>query len=744
MSDRSESAADAELKEWLDRCGPPRFDPSPVQFDVARWERAAYGSGGRPPRPAPSDGGDPPPWLRAYMEQWALPVLRYSYRLTQSADAAQRTARQVFLRLLRQGGSEAPRPTVLFQQAGRAALPSAAPDAVWHRALSRLSARDRALAALALYSGLVAPEAARQAGVSTDRLAAVLRRLQALLGQSGTAAMPAEEWIRSLEPAPSASEIKFDWEAWTQEADACARRMGFRARPRHWGWAAAAALVLAAGGYALALRTAAAAPSLPFTPTALRGGMNLLVARGTPVAFQPFGAAARGAVAAKSVAPGFQMYSVRTITAAAPSAAYRIGPIRAGLAVSRGGTALVLRAPGGVAPAVYNLAAQGQLLAGTAEPGGYFVYQFAGKAGAVRVVEEAQAAVTLAWAEGTGPHAFVHVDSGAWSPVAGQPLPTGPLGSRVLSGPPGAGAASGVLADGVLWSGSGSRWWLLPAAGPAIPLMRVVPSPSSPSHLMNVAPPYPTSTNEVIVHFPFFNDFSNPNGTQPPTQWWNLAQDRWGATAIPLEPTRFLVPLANGWVAFGLSAFASNATPPALARISAPYFVLNGLGHQLFVATLKANGGGAVTSSGTYNWATRRFARARASAPPLLANAQVLALPVWGPTWAAQQGPQQQSSLSFHGPATVALTAFSGQHHATIVLSAGERLYSMGRWLFETSASGKAAAAWPNRHGQLTWHPLNPGPAVRLSTEPQGEFVYWVANGHTYVWMPPFAWPTHG
>lgn len=160
-----------------------------------------------------------------------------------------------------------------------------------------------------------------------------------------------------------------------------------------------------------------------------------------------------------------------------------------------------------------------------------------------------------------------------------------------------------------------------------------------------------------------------------------------------------------------------------------------GWGNQVFVETIDS--GGAVKSSGTYNWATRTFTPSRVAAPPDNSTPQVVDPPGWGPTWVSVPG---QSSTSLQGPATVKLTAFNGKHQTTFALGAGEHLHVMG-WFLETSTSGRApSAGWPDSTGQLAWHVINPGTAVHSGTDS----LYWVAGGQTYVWMPPFAWPSQG
>jgi hypothetical protein len=738
VSDPKDTAAEAELKEWFAQHGPPRFDPSPVQFDVARWERrgspssrlgARRGANGRGSSTT-EERGDHPEWLHSFMVRWADPVLHYLYGSTGDVDAAQRSTRRVFLSAARAAGGSPPRPSALFRLADHMVPPpsASAPRSRWADALRGLSTQERALAALAVYGGTSVQLAARGTGPSEPSLGAALQHLRTALGEAGPDPDSEEawrQWIGHLESFIPKAPVPFDWDAWARDAASLRKAPGIR--PRQVGWAAAAALILATSGYVLSLRNTAATPQLPFTPVAFKGRMNLVVADGTAVAAHPFGSAKPKALAGTAISPAFESYQVQTITAATPSAAYEIGPINAGIAVDSQGTALVLRMTGGQVPQVYNLAGQGQLVAATSEPGGYLVYQFVGNAGAVRV-EAAGKAVTLAWAEANGPEPFVHVESGVWSPAAGQPLAQGPLGSRVFAAPPGKGSAVGVLSDGVLWE-SVSRWWLVPAAGPAIPLMRITQSSVPPVNLTIIGSPYPTSANEVVMQFPMA---SNGNGS---ALWWNLAEDRWGSTATVELPGLFLVPA--GWIQSLPPTFMSSAAPPALKRLPLSFLALAGQGHEVFGETIER--GGIVKNPGTYNWATRTFTPARVAGP----TAQgVVVLPGWGPTWVEVPGAQEGSmSNSVPGPATVKLVAFNGKHQTTVTLGVGEQLRLMGEWLLEASTSGHAAsAAWPNTAGELVWHVINPGTAVYSGTD----YLYWAADGHTYVWMPPFAWPFQG
>ena len=724
---------DAELKAWFVRCGPPRFDPSPVHFDSERWRSRTDPLTVRTPRPA-DEGTDqtPGPFFAALMGQWADPVLRYLYDQTLDADRAQRATRAVFHGVAR--GSTPPAPAALFERADDALGSSAASGPVeggWASALQQLSPVARRLVVLTIYGRLSFADAARQEEGSVPAVTRAWQDLATALGAPETSVGSEDAWrawLARFQPPSAAHPLAFDWAAWNQDVPARPQRR--RLPARQLGWAAAAALILGVGGYVLSLKTAAM-PPLPFISTTPAGSMNLIVLQGTAVATHPFGRSTSSPLPAASAAPGLAVYRIKTITARTPSAAYQIGRFQAGVAFDASGTALVLGPLPGPAPRVYNLAGRGQLLTALHEPGGYRVYRFAGRAGAVRI-ERAQGSQVLAWADSAGPEPFVHLVSGAWSPDAGQPFGPGPDGSRVLVAPPAGGVAAALLADGVLWHG-GSGWWLLPATGPAIPLMHVVPS-ASPSHLMHLAAPYPASANEVLVHFPFANDFSGASGAAPPGLWWNVGQANWGPTQA-VTPTGSM-PVPGGWTEFGLAVLMSSATPPTYVHLPGGFFVLNALGHRVAVETLQA--GGAVKAAGTYNWATHRFTPAHVAAPPIHATPQVVELPGWGPTWVTST---RTTPGTLQGPSTVTLTAFNGEHRGTITLGAGDTLAVMGRWLLETYAAGQAPrAAWPDQAGHLTWHAVHAGAAVHASSD----FVYWVAGTHTYVWMPPFAWPVPG
>lgn len=676
-------------------------------------------------------GGREPAWLHALMLDWADPLLHFAHDQLGQPSLSQRVTREVFLQLVHAAGDDAPHAGDLFElaQVRIARLPTPRPVAEqpWQAAVMRLPPEDRRWCWLAAYGRWSFDVLAASASQPPDTVSLALERVWWALGSTG--ARPHSEtewrqWLAEVGPPPPPAGLSFDWSAWSPGARPT--KLPSRLRPRHALIAAAAVAVLGAGAFVLHQDALAAVPPLPFAAAPRAAALNLVVEGGPSVAAEPFGSSTLAHLAAKALAPGLASYRISTASAAERSTAYRIGALQVGWVPGPHGLVMVLREAAGAAPVVYNLASHGQRVGGTVAPRGYVLYRFAGQAGAVRVVASGRQAI-FAWTAPGGPHRWVHVDSGAWSPAAGQPVPRGAYGSWVYQGPPGSGGrVQGVLSSGLLWV-QHDRWWLLPTRGPAIPLVHLLPNPAGTFLTMNPATAYPGAANEVLV------STVGGGASTGADLWWNLTQNRWGTTAAVAAPLPSVLALRAGWISLGpFPQLLTYGSPPSMLTMKRGITTLTAWEHWVFGPILQA--GGKTAAVGTYGWRHGTFVPAQVVQTGEVA---AVAFPDWGPTYVDNLTAPTPGMFGdeIQGPATVSLTAANGGYRTTVPLSTGETLTVERRWLVVQNPSGHdARVGWPNAAGQLQWHTLAPGTVPQVGSG----FLWWAQDGHTYLWMPPF------
>ena len=672
-----------------------------------------------------------PAWLPALMLDWADPVLHFAHDGLGQPSLAQRVTREVFLQLLQPACDEAPHAGELFDLADvrvarhRANIPVV--EGAWRAAVRRLPPEERRWCWLAAYGHWSFDVLAASASRPPDTVVLALERVWWALGSTGARPHSESEWrhwLAEVGPPPPPAGLAFEWSAWNPGSPPA--RLPSRFRLRHALIAAAGLAVAAAGALVLRNEALAALPPLPFAAAASATPLHLVVEGASPVGVEPFGSSTESPLAVKTLAPGLRSYAVVTTSVANPSTAYGIGGLQVGWARGPHGLVLVLRESKGPVPVVYNLASHGQRVAGRVEPRGYVLYRFTNQAGAVRVEAAGHAAV-FAWAASRGPYQWTHVDSGAWSVAAGQPVPRGANGSWVYQASPSAGGrVLGVLESGLLWEHQ-NRWWLLPTRGPALPLVHVLPNAQGSFQTVTPATAYPGAANEVLAS-------TVGSGTSSSTDfWWNLAEDRWGHTAPLTAPLPLVLAPRAGWISFGpFPQLVTYGSPPSMLTMKRGINTLTAWQQWVFGPILQANG--KTTKVGTYGWRHGTFVPAR-----VLQTSEVaaVAFPDWGPTYVDNLTAPGQGTFSnqVQGPATVSLTAANGGYRTTVPLSSTETLTVERRWLVVQNQSGHdARVGWPNGAGQLTWHTLAPGTVPQVGHG----FLWWEQKGHTYIWMPPF------
>ena len=665
-----------------------------------------------------------PRWLHPLMMEWADSVLHLAWIATRKPDQAQHLTRQVFLAARRRAGEEMPRPADLLERAahlGRRWGEEA--PAPWESALRRLPRAERRCCWLALYGPWSFGDLAASEQVPAPYLTQSLEHLARAMAvpepdpaEGGDSEFRWGHWLKEHGPDPLPPSMSFRWREWdpTGRVD-----HSIRIRPRQG--LAVALVVLSLGGFAWHVSAAAAArraaiPILPFTPQPSTAALHLVVAHGVAVAAHNFGSPVSAAVPARRLSAAYNRYAIATASPGHPSRAYQVGALQVAWARTRAGVGLIVADPSNGPVAVVNLASGGRPVQGTAEPG-YRVYGFAGLAGAVRVVEAGHTTV-LAWADGL----YAGVQSGAWTLAAGQPAPRGPDGSHVYAAPPGSGTALGVIADGVLWKGRGTQWWLLPTRGPTLPLIAEGTSRAA-QEIASLTAPYPAASNQVLAYENWL-----ANGRGPDEVWWNLASERLGAMPGNVFPEQ---PVAQGWVNDGQSgSLMTYSSPPATLALPRAPVTWAAWGHSVFAQA--AEGPGAIY--GTYNWARRTWKPATVQ-PHALWGA--VAVPQWGPTYVQPGGwAGEDSGLPLPGPMTVALTPASGRPPSTFRVAAGHTLFVAARWLVVASVRhpNRVEVGWPNGAGQLEWHRIDAPSPVHAALD----FLYWTSPRHTYVWVPPF------
>lgn len=659
------------------------------------------------------------------MMEWADCVLHLAWTATRSADQAQHLTRQVFLAARRGVAEEMPRPADLLERAAHLARRwgEGASSAPWEAALRRLSRAERRCCWLALYGPWSFGDLAASEQVSADFL------IQSLEHWARAMAVPEPDpaegadresrwrhWLTQHGPDPLPPSLGFRWREWDPKARL---DRSIRLRPREW--LAVAAVVLSLGGLAWHVSAAAAArraaiPTLPFTPQPSTTALHVVVARGVAVYAHNFGAAVSAAVPARRLSSAYSRYAIATASPGHPSRAYQVGALQVAWARTLAGVSLIVADPANIPMSVTNLASGGRAVPGTAEPG-YRVYGFLGLAGAVRVVEGRHTTV-LAWADGL----YAGVESGAWTLAAGHAPPPGPDGSRVYAAPPGSGTALGVIADGVLWQGHQSAWWLLPTRGPTLPL--IAEGTSAPAQeIASLTAPYPAASNQVMAW-----ENWQANGGGASEVWWNLASERLGALSGNFFPNQ---EVARGWIGTGQTgSLMTYASPPASLALPRAAAGLAAWGESIFAQEFQ----GASSIYGTYNWAHRTWTPA-----PVQPHAfwGAVALPQWGPTYVRSGGwAGENTGLPLAGPMTVSLTPASGRPPSTFRVAAGHTLFVAARWLVVASVRhpGRVAVGWPNAAGKLQWHRLDAPAPVHAAQD----FLYWTTARHTYVWVPPF------
>ena len=660
-----------------------------------------------------------PAWLHPLMTEWADPVLHSIWARTGDVERAQFLTRQVFLRAAHQAGSETPALADLFQLADRLTPNGRVPAAPWESGTRRLSLRDRRACWLALYGRWSFRDLAAAENRSTSSLMAALARLAHVMGEG----VPAEDegawraWLSEHGPPPLPVGVRFRWGDWDPQAPLERTRI---IRPRHVLMAAAVALML--GGWVWHTEAAAAAqraaiPRLPFAEQPSTTMFHIIVARGVPVARHAFGSASATPVPAERLTDAFTRYDIATTSPGHPTRDYQVGSLHVAWARNQAGVGLIVSDPTGAPVTVVNLASGGTAVHGAVEPG-YRVYGFTGLAGAVRVTEAGQSTV-LAWAAGLN----TGIESGAWSPVAGQRPPRGPDGSRVYAPPPGPGTALGVLADGVLWQ-TRTGWWLLPPNGAPLPMILPPGGPSAPQQIVSLWPPYPGVTNEVMAY-----ENWQANGGGPASVWWNLATERMGVVSNSLP----VLTVDAGWIEGGqTNAVRSYGSPPATLPLSQAFVTAGAWAQSLFIQSYATHS----SVYGTYNWARRTWTPAPVQRQEVWG---VVPFPEWGPTYVRPGGwAGINTGLALPGPMTVRLTPANGRTPTSFTVSVRQTFFAGTRWVAVASRlhPNLVRVGWPDAGGRLVWHGVQApvGSVIHATTD----FLYWTSAGHTYIWVPPF------